>query len=399
MHENTTASLASCDNHLGFLDGIRGAAALYVMLAHCMIWGGWYWKQLPNPKVAVDVFMILSGFLMVFQYRNRESGEPIESWRTATRFWVRRLFRIAPVYYLMLIVVYMSWDAFIQGLAVLQQASPEFWQKPSIYDPTNYHMDSMNVVVHATFLFGLMPKYAFSNMTPDWSIGLEMQFYAAFPLLYLVLRRFSWVCFLLLSLTLSIVCNHLFARLPGVISGTDGLFPEPSFLLMKLPLFVIGMLACEVFCLHRQSPGKCALMTLAAMLMAARYSIVVSVVTGIILWLGWCRSAGKGSAPEWVKQKLNVMLGNRCAQFFADCSYSVYLMHGLLISFLGGGFLFVHPEFLVLSPPLRVGILMAAVCPGAYLVAWLLHHTLEKPGIELGRWVINRYLPLGTRRV
>ncbi|MGZ4971449.1 MAG: acyltransferase family protein, partial [Limisphaerales bacterium] len=61
--------------HLGFLDGLRGGAALWVLVAHCMIWGGWYGVPVPSPKIAVDIFMVVSGFLMVFQYARREGVE------------------------------------------------------------------------------------------------------------------------------------------------------------------------------------------------------------------------------------------------------------------------------------------------------------------------------------
>ena len=380
-------------SHLGFLDGIRGGAALWVLLAHCMIWGGWYGIPIPAPKIAVDIFMIVSGFLMVYQYRSRETVEPIDMWRTTLRFWVRRFFRIAPVYYLVLIIVFAFWDAHVDGAAILQHVSPELWQQPSIYDPAAHHMDWTNTLVHATFLFGLLPKYAFSNMTPDWSIGLEMQFYVAFPLLYILCRRFSWLWIVTISLALSIVCNRWFDSLPGVVPGTYGLFPEPSFLLMKLPLFLIGMLAAEIYCLHQQAPGKCALMTIGAMLITAKYAIWVSVATGTILWLGWSQTNEEEGEQMGLRHWVNALLSNRCAKFMADSSYCVYLIHGFFITFVGG-YIYRQPDFLTLSPPVRVLILAGIVCLGSYLTAALLHPILEKPGISLGRWAINHWFPL-----
>ena len=330
---------------------------------------------------------------MAYQYRSREVAEPIDMWRTALRFWVRRFFRIAPVYYLVLIIVFAFWGAHVDGAVILQNASPALWQKPSIYDPANYHMDWVNTLVHATFLFGLLPQYAFSNMTPDWSIGLEMQFYAAFPLLYFLCRRLPWVWIVAISLAVSIVCNRWFDSLPGIVPGTYGLFAEPSFLPMKLPLFLIGMLAAETYCLHQQAPGKCALMTIAAMLITAKYAIWVSVATGMILWLGWSQSIKKEDEQMGIRHWLNALLSNRCAEFMADSSYCVYLMHGFFITFVGG-YMFRQPGFLTLSPPVRVAILGVIVCLGSYVTAWLLHHILEKPGIAMGRWAMNRWFPL-----
>lgn len=330
----------------------------------------------PSAEIAVDIFMVASGFLMVYQYRRREAVEPMDSWRTAVRFWLRRFFRIAPV----------------SGLTTLQQAAPERWSKPSIYSPPHCPVDFLNTLVHASFLFGLLPKYASSNLTPDWSIGLEMQFYAVFPFLFFVFRKSSWVVVGITVVALSAGCNRWFAHLPGVVPGTFGLFPEPSFLLMKLPLFFIGMLCGEVFCRLQQSPGRCALMSVGALLLSSRYSLWVSVAVAVILWQAWSRLAEGEGGPTRIRRWLDEMLSNRCAAFMADASYCVYLTHGLFISFVGG-YLFRQSGFLTLSPPMRVGILTAVVCSASYLLAWILHHILEKPGIELGRRLTNRWLP------
>src|SRR5690348_14843396 len=80
--------------HLGFLDGLRGGAALWVLLAHCVLWGALP-IRFPDPKIAVDIFMVLSGFLMVHLSLERAEQEPIGTTATALKFWVRRFFRIA----------------------------------------------------------------------------------------------------------------------------------------------------------------------------------------------------------------------------------------------------------------------------------------------------------------
>ena len=81
-------------SHLGYLDGLRGGAALWVVVAHCGIWGGW--SFLPNPKIAVEIFMVMSGYLMAYHYAAAELKGPVNTWQTAKAFWLRRFFRIAP---------------------------------------------------------------------------------------------------------------------------------------------------------------------------------------------------------------------------------------------------------------------------------------------------------------
>ena len=57
-----------------FLNGLRGVAAIWVMGAHCMIWGGWTLTAIPDPKIAVDLFMLISGYLMSMTARARATG-------------------------------------------------------------------------------------------------------------------------------------------------------------------------------------------------------------------------------------------------------------------------------------------------------------------------------------
>jgi len=332
--------------------------------------------------------MIASGFLMVYQYRRRESVEPTASWGTAVGFWLRRFFRIAPVYYLFLLVLLIFWKEYAGGLKTLQLADPDHWAKLPIYNPDNYNVGWVNTFVHATFLFGILPKFAASNMSQDWSIGLEMQFYALFPLLYFIFRRISWIALLITSVISAVIINHLFAHLPGPIAGTSGLFSEPTFLLMKLPLFLIGMLCGQIFWDIREAPHRCAFMAITALMISAHYSLYVSIMTGIVLWL--TLSISKPSNHPAIDHCFETLLNNRIANFMSEMSYSVYLLHGFFIAFIGG-YLYRQPYFLKFAPSTRVLVLISLLLPVVYGFAWLLHLFIEKPGIRIGRRVVARW--------
>src|SRR5690348_4091122 len=114
-----------------------------------MIWGAWYWKHFPDPKLAVDIFMLVSGYLMVHQWAAK--GEPINL-RASGRFLTRRYFRIAPVYYLALAVVWLMGRSFLRGFSVLRAQNPNFWANgPAYYDPANCHLGHANLLTHVTF--------------------------------------------------------------------------------------------------------------------------------------------------------------------------------------------------------------------------------------------------------
>ena len=49
-----------------------GLRAFWVLTAHCMIWGDWYGIPIPSAKIAVDLFMMISGYLMTANAFARE---------------------------------------------------------------------------------------------------------------------------------------------------------------------------------------------------------------------------------------------------------------------------------------------------------------------------------------
>ncbi len=207
---------------LVFIDGVRAIASFWVLLCHCMMWGGWYGIPLPNAKVAVDIFMLVSGYLMFHLAEERSAVEPPESAVTGFNFWIRRFFRIAPVYYVVLVMVFLLSGPMRHGIEVLQHANLKYWARTQYYPiPLDYSFSSF--VMHVSFLFGLSPDYASSVGLPDWSIGLEMQFYVLFPLLWMAFRWLRpigatlaillvWSAFKSLSAFFRIIRNRRFCR-------------------------------------------------------------------------------------------------------------------------------------------------------------------------------------------
>jgi peptidoglycan/LPS O-acetylase OafA/YrhL len=74
------------------LDGLRGVAALAVMVHHYTLHNGLHW--LKNAWVAVDLFFILSGFVIAFAY-----GGKILKGLSFPKFMMARLLRLGPLYY------------------------------------------------------------------------------------------------------------------------------------------------------------------------------------------------------------------------------------------------------------------------------------------------------------
>ena len=342
-----------------FINLFRAFAAFWVLAAHCMIWGGWYGIPLPSAKLAVDLFMMISGFLMV---ATTSRG------MDARKFWMRRLFRIAPAYYLSLLVAVVCQHWFLQGYAELQALNPGRWQAGGTYDPARIQYTAENIGLHLSFLFGLSPDYSFSTMLPDWSLSLEMQFYAVFPALAWAMFRFGPIRVAALLCVLALIATPYVPQ-----------FREPSLLVLKLNYFVAGMLACYAL-VSRRVAAVCAAVVLSGLGLGYGAAAFIPVVLMVaMLWLGSQEMAA--ATPAWVAR----ITGSRLVTFASDVSYGVYLFHGFFIS--ACGLLFAEIQ---MPLPYRGVMMFALVTAGTYGLGWLVYTYVEQPCIRIGRRIPAR---------
>jgi peptidoglycan/LPS O-acetylase OafA/YrhL len=380
-----------------FLDGVRGFAALFVLIAHCLSYIGC--EDLPMLQKggsAVSVFIIMSGFLMAYHYHRRADVEPWSSPKTWKTFFVRRFFRIAPLYYVLLIFSFTFNDYFAHNRELINTVFPyESFEK--VYGGASNFFDHKymgptlpNILLHVTFLFGLLPDYATSTPMPDWSIGLEMQFYALFPFIMIVFRRMSyaWTTVALVGLGLlaeKFFRNHLIP--PGFATA----FPLPSFLFLKIDLFVIGILLASAYHYRHKIPSMTSLLVVLSVILSARNND--SVILWVCILISLMLFYEKSKDLLKIKKLIYVpeyILSNKLATFMADTSYSVYLTHTLIAVpftvFLSG-----FPFYVSLPSTVRFIILFLAVVPVTYGLSWLLFNYIERPGIWIGKKAIKTF--------
>ncbi|RYG21700.1 MAG: hypothetical protein EON93_25705, partial [Burkholderiales bacterium] len=135
-------------------------------------------------------------------------------------FYLRRLFRIAPLYYL---------ATFFQ----LALNHPPLWP---LHNP-------VEMFLNLTFLFGLSPNHVAGIALASWSIGVEMLFYAILPLvLFLVRDLLSAIVFTVVSSVAAVVYFVALSGMPGVPFD----FIQHGFV-FNLPYFAFGLLAFFVW--------------------------------------------------------------------------------------------------------------------------------------------------------
>jgi peptidoglycan/LPS O-acetylase OafA/YrhL len=132
------------------LDGLRAIAALMVVMFH---FGGTDWRWLSGHS-GVHIFFVLSGFLITtLALREEERSRRI----SFADFYLRRLFRIVPVYLVVLLAMAIYFAAPGQWFGDLNGGMP-------------YYLTFMNE----------FSTYGF--FTISWTLGIEQKFYLVWPL-------------------------------------------------------------------------------------------------------------------------------------------------------------------------------------------------------------------------
>ncbi len=373
---------------IGFINGFRAIAAFWVLTAHCMIWGGANESIIPEPKLAVDLFMIISGYLMALNANVRENKEPLKKPSSWFIFWLRRYFRLAPTYYFSLLLVILSSEYFLSGFQTLRDINPQRWETDTLYDPKLIHYTIENIFYHITFVFGLLPKYSFSTFLPDWSLSLEMQFYFAFPFIYLLMRTWGFFRMGLLLAFAAWLLNKIIIKIAW-LNGITWLFHEPSILPMKLQYFLVGILVYEIgWNLTLSMYNKRLYMALAlglTLMEAKHYQLsVLCLPLSVILMLTVQQQTIQWKPIVWMRS----LLGSRLMHFASEAAYSVYLFHGFFIS-LCGLVIAINPGLLSVEPALRVGLMWLFVTLCSYSMAFLIFNYVENPGIRMGKYLIE----------
>lgn len=148
--------------HLKGLDSLRAFAALLVVWSHIEIVKDMYklpslWKPyFPSAHFSVTLFFVLSGFLITFLLAKEQENHRVISLK---KFYIRRILRIWPLYYLILFLSYFMIDSNVTTRTLLL----------------------------CLFIFPNVPLALKSKWTGSpqvWSIGVEEQFYIIWPLLF-----------------------------------------------------------------------------------------------------------------------------------------------------------------------------------------------------------------------
>jgi peptidoglycan/LPS O-acetylase OafA/YrhL len=347
---------------LAGLDGIRGLAALYVVVNHIFErtfpgypadhapwWAGWF----IYGRFAVVVFIVLSGFSLALSPARH-------GWRldSVFRFAGRRARRILPAYF----------AALAFSLAVAWLVIPQ---------PGQGKPDTRSVLVNGLLVQNLV--HASSPNRAFWTMAVEAQLYVAFPLLILMVRRISAVA--------------MVATVALLVAGVGIAAPDNArlhtFVIQSAPdlaaLFAIGILAAGILRASKTRKGR----PWAWLALAAATPVLLTIWQRGSVWtlthLLWVDMA-LGPAVAFLLVALATgrpaalvrVLDSRPIRSLGLWSYSVYLLHEPIVVVVYQRFVLHRYHHGTTAFLVMVGL----VLPLTVALAWVSASVFERPFLQ-----------------
>ncbi|MFD1628605.1 acyltransferase family protein [Pseudopedobacter beijingensis] len=365
-----------------FLEGLRGLAALYVVIHHArwFLWEGYSEGYLKHPeeysligKITVYFlsifiyghemvlfFFLLSGFVIHLRYaRNLNKGViNFDFWP----YFIRRFSRIYPPLVFALVFTFLL-DSYGKHLGF------------SIYEgvaPFRIVKDNFSWITLLGNLAFLMNSYveSWGSDFALWSLKFEWWFYMLYPLFFLIVRK-----------------NNSLAFTSIILLFITSFFPKlwPLKILQEIFAYMViwwfGVILADIY----TGRIKIKFSYLVPLIVFIPIAIIIKSKTGIpdiywnFLWgTGWM---GILSLFFCLHEKNVETKAFNKIQWLGACSYTLYIIHSPILVFISG-YLMKRDGKL----PSHFGYVIAGTSL-SILVAWLLHYVIEKPfmGVSISK--------------
>ena len=351
--------------HLKYLDSARGIASMMVFGCHFLSrnfqekMNMHYFFLVFNGQEAVNFFFVLSGFVLSYKYIVRNKSMDI------VPFYVSRLFRLFPGFFLMVLAGALFQHRNELGLHFLKDLF--------VYNKYEFWEEALLLRFHNKF-YG-----------PGWTLTFEMAGSFLMPF-YIALalkdrRLISYFIAVTIIIGSNLMCSYYF--LFGVlasgyhakIAGTS--FRQTKWFKWRYPLLIVAAIFFEIRHIDGISPFGPSYKYLAGYL-----NLDFSVYAGIGCFIFLVAILHS--------KRIQRVLENRILVFYGKISFSIYLVHVLVMDSL-----YLYLGNFLSGPNFRLRfILVALTCTLLVTIAaTLLHYSIELPFMRMGKRVVSRMKP------
>ena len=295
-------------NYRKEIDFLRALAVTFVIIFH------FYPSFLPNGYLGVDMFFVISGFLISYQIFISVKDRKF----SLKEFYIRRLKRILPASIFVLVAVFI-----ISKFLLIDNDFLKFYQS-LIY----------SLFFSSNFFFWFDGGYFGPNdelkpLLHYWSLAIEEQFYLIFPLAFLFFLKFFKKNSNLISLVLIIIGISLFLNITLIYLGGA----IPAFFLMPTRIWNLcfGVLAMLLFINNNKTHSEFEIIFYVSLIFLSLF-IEVDFIPKNLLIVFSCFMILKKKFPK--KFILKNIIENKLIAYIGLISFSLYLWHWPLLVFL-----------------------------------------------------------------
>lgn len=368
---------------LDYIDALRGIAALSIVIYHVYGIAGSAYPLYIIPDrfiglalTGIPLFFIISAFTLYLSLDKKEKEK-----NKFLKFYLRRFFRIAPLFYFLLLFVLL--DGFITH---------------------NGGFSWSEVLANFTFTFNLLPKFSESLFSDGWTVGVEMLFYSVLPLIYLAVNNIRRSVLLFFGIYwISGEARQLLSIIIGESIMTSTNYNYYNFFHWAY-IFPIGIVCYLIYKSYlprmrseynsRVAFGMLLLSLIILfifvnnMTLATAFYDLYKPLVGLTSWLPM-------SSIAFVLMVLSLSLAsnrvivNWFTRFFGTISYSLYLIHPFIVDHLKSAYAFIYGHA-IWSTDLALFVCIVLTLMIAIPVSLLTYHFIESPGIRLGKKVMAK---------
>lgn len=305
-------------------------------------------------RCGVTLFFIVSAYTLMLSYQRR-----IDEKNKTRNFFIRRFFRIAPIYYLAIIII-SAHNIYLDPINI--QSIKSFWFAGNLL-----FLNTLNPCIIGTIVPG------------GWSISVEFMFYLLFPFLVRIIKNanHSLIAFGI-SITIATVFYYIYQNDP-LLSKFH--FMELNFL-YQVPIFFLGIFAFyiitdETHKIKNSTIFFCLPILIMFSYLPMPYYFMWSIAFVTIL----------------IIQSRNsyVILSNKVLSKIGQVSFSMYIIHFLVIIVLNNfniGHLIPISGFGLSA--VNYILLVGIVSSITYAISLITYKFIEIPGQNLGRKLIKK---------
>jgi peptidoglycan/LPS O-acetylase OafA/YrhL len=357
-----------------YIDALRGYAILGVIALHTYLFAKPVFSSqlvtlfFTNASEGVELFYLVSTFAIFSSHLFRVGREQ----NPTLNFFVRRFFRIAPMYFFAVIFF---------NLILGRNAIPLL--------PLHDHPIPLWRIVF--FTFGFFPDSLNYVFPGSWSIAVETSFYLLFPLIFLTIRNI-WSALLFLA---GSVWVAYFSRIhytayffPNTEKGLAGDFSY-RWIGNQLPVFALGTIL--FFALKGVKPGRNTRLGYIFVTIGLGVFALCLVTPGgyygfrpdssiILRFIDPYMPDCLGLALLFTGAFLlnDKIVANELMLFLGRISFSFYILNLFVIGKL----------YSLLPKPVNFWILISASLLIGSLLSWCTYRLIELPGIMIGKKLV-----------